>query len=241
MSFLVPQRRPQPELLDQKDLPIREIERSLADIRWVNRYWGGHRAADVSIFPRILARAGRQTLLDLGAGSADVPERLARKAARRGISLSFCSLDLQIAHLATARGLFGAAAGELVAGDALRLPFADGSFDWALSAQFFHHFSPEENVRVLREMGRVARRGVFVLDLRRHRVARAAVMTFGPIFFRSPLTIEDARISVEQAYTIPEVVAIARAAGLEDVDVRPAPPFRLVLSSRPANGTAREP
>jgi ubiquinone/menaquinone biosynthesis C-methylase UbiE len=237
VSFFVPDRRPQTEHLDQKGLPIREIERSLADIRWVNRYWGGHRAAETSILREILASAGDQTLLDLGAGSADVPERLARKSARRGISLSVCSLDLQIAHLATARGLFGGAVGRLVAGDALRLPFGDASFDWTLSAQFFHHFSPEENVRVLREMGRVARRGVFVLDLRRHRLARAAVMGLGPIFFHSSLTIEDARISVEQAYTIPEVAGLAREAGLENVAVRRAPPFRLVLSSmRPTRG-----
>ncbi|HET7451293.1 MAG TPA: methyltransferase domain-containing protein, partial [Thermoanaerobaculia bacterium] len=115
--------------------------------------------------------------------------------------------------------------------DARRAPFRDGSFDWVISAQFFHHFSPDENVGILREMARLARRGIFVLDLRRHAVARLAVMGLGPVLFRSDVTVADARMSVEQAYTPDEVGDIARRAGLIGFEVRPAPPFRLVLSS----------
>jgi hypothetical protein len=101
-----------------------------------------------------------------------------------------------------------------------------------ISAQFFHHFSPEENVGILREMARLARLGIFVLDLRRHAVARLAVMGLGPFLFRSGVTRVDARMSVEQAYTPAEVGDIARRAGLSEIAVRAAPPFRLVLSAR---------
>jgi SAM-dependent methyltransferase len=229
VSLLVPARRPQRELLDEAALPLDEVERSLADIRWINRFWGGHRAAR-TVLRAIVPAGPAQTLLDFGSGSTDVPVVLARRAARRGVRLSVVSLDVQLAHLATARGLFGASAPALVAADARRAPFGDGSFDWVISAQFFHHFSPEENVGILREMARLARRGIFVLDLRRHAVARLAVMGLGPVLFRSGVTVADARMSVEQAYTPDEVGEIARRAGLNRFDVRPAPPFRLVLS-----------
>lgn len=231
MSFLVPVRRPQREMLDDAVLPIDEIERSLADIRWVNRFWGGHRVARSAVLRAVLSGERAQSLLDFGSGSTDIPVVLARGAARRGIRLSVFSLDLQIAHLATARRLFGGAAPGLVAADARRAPFPDQSFDWVISAQFFHHFSPDENVGILREMARLARRGIFVLDLRRHAVARLAVMGLGPVLFRSGVTVSDARTSVEQAYTPAEVGEIARRAGLGRFDVRPAPPFRLVLSA----------
>ncbi len=233
MSFLVPERRPQREMLDGAGVPAEEIERSLADIRWINRFWGGHRVARSAVLGAIVAAARPQTLLDLGSGSTDVPIVLARKAARLGVRLDVCSLDVQVAHLAAARRLFGAAAPPLVAGDAKNTPFSDGSFDWVISAQFFHHFSPEENVGILREMARLARLGLFVLDLRRHAVARLAVMGLGPVFFRSGITLADARMSVEQAYTPGEVGDIARRAGLSAIAVRAAPPFRLVLSARP--------
>ena len=232
MSLLVPERRPQRELLDATDVPLEEVERSLADIRWVNRFWGGRRVAERAVLRAITAVGRPQSLLDLGSGSSDVPVALARKAARRGIRLSVASLDVRVAHLATARRLHSAGAPGLVAGDARQTPFSDGSFDWVISAQFFHHFSPEENVGILREMGRLARVGIFVLDIRRHAVARLAVIGLGPLCFRSPLTIEDARMSVEQAYTPAEVGEIARSAGLAACVVRRAPPFRLVLSAR---------
>jgi len=232
VSFLVPARRPQREMLDDAVLPIEEVERSLADIRWVNRFWGGHRVARCAVLGAILSAARPQTLLDLGSGSTDVPIVLARKASRRGVRLTPFCLDLQVAHLAAARRLYGGAAPALVAGDARRTPFPDGSFDWVISAQFFHHFSPDENVGILREMARLARLGIFVLDLRRHAIARLAVMGLGPFLFRSGVTRVDARMSVEQAYTPAEVGDIARRAGLSEIAVRSAPPFRLVLSAR---------
>jgi ubiquinone/menaquinone biosynthesis C-methylase UbiE len=233
VSFFVPKRRPQVELLDRGDLPPEEVEKSLGDIRFVNRCWGGIRAAEAAAL-RMLESDGskRATLLDLGSGTADVSLAVARRAHRRGISVRVVALDVQLAHLCEARRVSGSRAPGLVAADAISLPVADRSFDWAFSSLFLHHLSPEENVRVLREMARVARRGLFVVDLRRHRVARWFVGILGPIFFRSPVSVADGCASVEQAYTIDEVAEMARGAGLAGFQIRRVPPFRLALSAR---------
>lgn len=230
MILRLRERRPQPELLDADHLPLDEIEKSLGDIRRVNRFWGGRRAAETSLLRAIVSAGGAQSALDFGSGSGDLPAHLRRLAARAGIPLTMIALDRQIAHLATARRLFGV--DRLVAADALRAPLADASVDWVFSAQFFHHFSPEENARVLREMARIARRGLFVLDLRRNAAARALVVLFGRLIFRSRLSVTDGRISIEQAYTAREAAAIARRAGLRGVEARPTRPFRFVLGAR---------
>lgn len=233
MSFLVPERKPQTELLDRGGLPLEEVEKSLADIRFVNRRWGGIRTAEAAAL-RLLAAEGspRATLLDLGSGTADVSIAVARGAARRGISVKVVALDVQLAHLREARRISGAGSPPLLAADANALPVADRSVDWVFSSLFLHHLSPEENVHVLREMARVARRGLFVLDLRRHRVARWIVGLLGPLVFRSAVSVADGRVSVEQAYTIEEVTEMARGAGLVRFEVRKASPFRLELSAR---------
>lgn len=230
MIFRLRERRAQPELLDAENVPLGEIEKSLGDIRRVNRFWGGRRAAHDSLLRSIASVGSPQSVLDFGSGSGDLPADLRRRAARLGIALDVISLDRQVAHLATARRLFGV--GRLVAADALAAPLADASVDWVFSSQFFHHFSPEENVRILREMARIARRGIFVLDLRRHAAARALVVFFGPLIFRSRLSVADGRISIEQAYTPAEAAAIGRRAGLREVRARPTRPFRFVLSAR---------
>lgn len=46
-------------------------------------------------------------------------------------------------------------------GDIFNLPFADGSFDWAVSHRLFHHFETDDSrVRMLTSLARVAREGV---------------------------------------------------------------------------------
>ena len=233
MSFLVPTRRPQVELLDRGGLPPEEVEKSLADIRFVNRRWGGLRTAESAALRMLESDGSREaSLLDLGSGTADVALAVARRAKRRGISVRVVALDVQLAHLCAARRVSGRSAPDLLAADATRLPVADRSFDWVFSSLFLHHLSPEENVHVLREMARVARRGLFVVDLRRHRVARWIVGILGPIFFRSPVSVADGCASVEQAYTIDEVAEMARGAGLVGFELRRVSPFRLELSAR---------
>ena len=235
MSLLVPARRPQIERLDLGNLPAEEVEKSLEDIRFVNRFWGGHRSARAAAI-RLLDPDGPKsiTLLDIGSGTADVSLAVAGSLRRFGIAVRIVALDLQLSHLAVARRTSKASSGSpaLVAGNAIDLPLPDGSFDWVFSSLFLHHLSPEQNTRVLREMARVARRGLIVVDLRRHRVARWLVGALGPIFFRSAVSVADGCASVEQAYTVEEVAEIARSAGLSGFRVRKATPFRLELSAR---------
>jgi ubiquinone/menaquinone biosynthesis C-methylase UbiE len=234
---MVPRRRPRLEILDRGDLPPEEVEKSLADIRFVNRFWGGARAAS-SAADRLFWSAERShgSVLDLGTGTADVLREVARRAGRFGVSVRMIALDRQLAHLLGARRAARAAGPPghpvLLGGDARRLPLADRSVDWVFSSLFLHHFSPEENADVLREMARVARRGFFVIDLRRHRLARWFVGILGPLFFRSRVSVLDGCASVEQAYTVEEVEEIARIAGLAQFQVRRVPPFRLELSVR---------
>lgn len=52
--------------------------------------------------------------------------------------------------------------GQFVVGDALALPFEDGSFDRVLTGHFYGHLEEEERVRFLSEARRVARELVVV-------------------------------------------------------------------------------
>ena len=96
-----------------------------------------------------------------------------------------------------------------------------------------HHFSAPEAVAVLRNIGRLARTGYVVADLRRNWLAiRAAVClpTFG-----SPLFRQDAVQSCRAAFTVDELRAMARQAGLTDFQVhRHQGVFRMVLAGSTA-------
>ena len=83
------------ELMDGADYTAAELIENLADLRRVNRYLGGQRALTRHLFPMIEAAGLRRVrLLDVGAGSADIPAQIVSWARSRGIEVEFVALDL---------------------------------------------------------------------------------------------------------------------------------------------------
>ncbi len=187
------------------------MRRSLEDIDLVHRRWRGARALVRHLAPRIQAIGRPARILDVGAGSGTVAERLAAALSRTGGRARVVALDLQWRHLAAGRALCGPARPPAVGADAFRLPFPDGAFDFAVSTLFMHHFSPPENRALLSEFLRVARQGFAVLDLRRHVLPTLTLEVAGRIFFRTHTSIRDGVASLRQAYTRTEAAALARA------------------------------
>jgi SAM-dependent methyltransferase len=234
VSFFVPQRRPSRELLDDPSTPPEEMARSLRDIDLVNRRWGGSRVIERFLSARAGAGPEEISILDVGAGSGAFARRLAEGLSNGRRQARVVALDLQWRHLASGRRT---PAGHAVAADAFTLPFSDGCFDWVVSTLFFHHFSPEDNVRLLRSLAGAARGGFAVLDLTRHYLPLAFVSVAGRLLFESPVSVHDGKASVRQAYTAPEARAIASEA-VPGSRVEEIFPFRFLITG-PGLGRVR--
>lgn len=222
MSLLVPSRVDQEEHLDDHDAPIDEVERSLRDLRRINRYLGGKR-----IYAKLLRIAGGSgsSVLDIGTGTSDL-----LISAGRSISLRV-GLDFKIQHLLYGRtldGVTGTSRDPLsrVVGDGFALPFRTGSIEVITSAHFFHHFSPDENVRMLDECLRVASRAVLINDTRRNLIPLLTVRALSALRMVGSITRFDAPASVLRGYTIPEANDIARKTSARKFDVMRLMPFR---------------
>src|SRR5207247_4008528 len=83
---------------------------------------------------------------------------------------------------------------QFVRANALHLPFADASFDYAHTAMFLHHLDDADAAAVLREMARVSRRGIIAADLLRNRRAYAWITPF--TLMARPLVRHHARVTV---------------------------------------------
>ena len=119
-----------------------------------------------------------------------------------------------------------------IRGDALRLPFADGSFDYSISSLFTHHLDDVETVRVLEELSRVTRRRIFIIDLHRHPIAYCFYRTVGRLFLHNRLLREDGALSILRSFKPQELIDLASRAGLDDVRLERRFPYRLILSAR---------
>ena len=200
-----------PELLDTDSGTPAEIEANLADLRMVNRWFGG--AATMCELVRDVARrTGKRelSLLDVGGASGDIPVRVARQLEREGVRVSFVVLDRSAVHLNGTR--------RAVAGDALALPFGEGSFDLVGSSTFVHHLEPGELVRFINDSLRVARVAALVNDLRRS-PAHLALSYAGFALYRGRITRHDAPASVRRAYTPGELRELLEATRAQAVEV----------------------
>ncbi|KAB2862802.1 MAG: methyltransferase domain-containing protein [Anaerolineae bacterium] len=92
-----------------------------------------------------------------------------------------------------------------VCGDALALPFPTGSIDLVACSLLAHHFPADPLRTLLRELDRVARHRVVVVDLRRSWVAAAGIwLASFPLGFH-PISRHDGRVSVLRAFTPAEL------------------------------------
>src|SRR4051794_10216492 len=150
------------ELLDGPLDDPAALEANLRDLARINRLAGG-----TSLSQRAIAALGEvSSMLDVGTGGADIPMSLLAPAAAAGRTLSIAATDSRDEVLLAARrvrpsiermqGL------ELGIADGRSLPYPDASFDVAHASLVMHHLEPADAVAFLRELRRVARKGVVI-------------------------------------------------------------------------------
>ena len=207
-------RRREAEWIDAPDVDPALLRKGLRYIRRINRLLGYTRAtlSHLQRFSRHWKPAETIRIIDLATGSADIPRAILRWAGRRGLDVRVVGVDLHAGTIAEAAHERRDARLNIVRADVLDLPFADGSFDYAMTNMFLHHLDDEQVVTVLRNMNRVARRGIIAADLLRNRRAYAWIVLL--TLCANSMVKHDARVSVRQAFTRREVLELRQKAGL---------------------------
>ncbi len=206
--------------------PRPEALRSLADLRFVNR-WLGNRGSLLRAVRAYLPPGGR--LLDVGCGSGDVPAFL---LARLPGPLLAVGVDVKTLHLRAAPR-----AVRRVVADVRRLPFPDGAFEVVTASLFLHHFDEEELPAILAGLHRLARRALVVNDLHRARVPYFFGRAAFPLLFRSRVSVEDGLLSIRRGFRADELRAAFTRAGLPTVTVHREFPYRLLaVAARDGGG-----
>ncbi len=232
--MFTPERRRGIEILDDPSQDPALAVRSLRDVALANRLFGGRRAV-VDEVRAVIARglidraaadrATRQctptsemalTLLDIGTGLADIPSAVTQDAADRGLRVYSIGLELSpvIARAAAPACTWA------IAGDAMRLPFADASVDIITCSQVLHHFDDGAAHALLRECNRVARMGVVIGDLRRSWLAVAGLWCTSFLLGFHPVSRHDGVVSILRGYTAGELLRLVRRATGTRVQVR---------------------
>jgi ubiquinone/menaquinone biosynthesis C-methylase UbiE len=221
------------EHLDKGDYTAEEYEGCIVELQRVNRWLGDARALRDSLL-REIEKLNLQTfsVLDVGAGSGELLSVAAEWARENGRKAQLTGVELN-ARSAKAIAERASTFPEIIAlrGDAFRLPFVAGQFDYALCSLFTHHFQNADVVRILRELRRVSTRGIFVIDLHRHPFAYFFYTTIGRLFLHNRLIREDGALSILRSFTPEELLDLAQSAGLDNPRVARHFPYRVVLAA----------
>lgn len=219
------------ERMDAPDADPAALTRSLGHIAGVNRWLGGQRALRRHL-PWALPERRVCRVLDVGTGAGDLATSIIEWGRANGRTVRLTALDIHAGTLEIARARTGHVPQiRLVRGDALRLPFPDGTFDLAHLSMTLHHMEGPALVGSLEELRRVARGGrVLVGELERSIPNYLGARLLAATFWRSnPITRHDGPLSVLRAFTPAELLELGRDAGLRSAAVHRHPFYRLVL------------
>lgn len=227
------------EQMDDLSADKDELRRALYELRYVNIFLGGYPALRTHLNPYLrLRRRASVTILDLGTGIGDYPERMVRWGAEAGTEVTVTAVDANPAVVSEARAFLDdripAALRERVQveqADATRLTFPDDSFNLVTASLFLHHFDDPTAVAMLRNMARIASDGLIVNDLHRHRLAYLGIRTIASILPVTPMFANDGPLSVRRAFRPDELRRMASQAGLLNAVISRHWAFRLTLST----------
>ncbi len=217
----------QPERIDTGDYTAEEYDQFLVDIRLVNRFAGDNWALRASLFRDLKQEKTTSfSVLDVGAGSGELLRTCAAFARKTNRDSRLTGLELSersskaIREESTRFGEIDA-----VRADALELPFCENSFDYVICSLFTHHFHEKDVIKILKEISRVARKKVFVIDLHRHPFASILYKLFCAVFVKGILVKTDGALSIKRGFKPHELKGIA-----ENEDL-PKQGFRVISRS----------
>jgi SAM-dependent methyltransferase len=246
-------RSQQKEMMDFPDNPKEVLDEDLRNLRTLNRYLGGHRSV-LHGLDRLVGRGklSRFSLLDVGTGSGDIPARITHWAQQHGIKASIVALEpepvtARVAAILTQRQLnpsspllqrgkegdFRRREITVVRADGMAPPFRSASFDFVLASQLLHHFPEEKIVALLRTWSGLARRAIIVSDLVRHPIAYYGIRLLTRLFTRNVMTLTDAPLSVQRAFTMAEWHQLFRRAEIGPFQLFSVFPYRVLALVSP--------
>ncbi len=200
------------ELLDRSDCDPQLARQSYRFMEGVNRSYGGVRVV-LSALSRELPSwkpGARVRILDLGAGSCDIPLAIARWVQTHHRNVTITCVDQKSDALDLARtALSDAPNGSLTLERADLFEYEPAEpFDYALASMVLHHFSADEIATLIHHVRPFVRRALIVNDLRRSLVNYLACWFAVRPWGRG--VRHDALLSVRRGFTPAELRAILR-------------------------------
>jgi 2-polyprenyl-3-methyl-5-hydroxy-6-metoxy-1,4-benzoquinol methylase len=220
-------RSTQAEVMDDFHLPSAEIDPVLAGLAKMNRWFGAHQTI-IKALKKFPLKTG-DSLSDWGCGGGDTLVQLRRWSDKEQLNLKLTGIDAAPATICFARQNSAGCDIDYIQSDVLRDDLKPDQFDIVFSGLFSHHFADEEWVHLIRKMHNCSRRGVIITDLHRHWLLYYAVIGITRLLTKNKMVRVDGPLSVKRSFKRKEIIALMRAAQIDNYNLTWVWPFRWLL------------
>ncbi len=199
------------ELMDDLSLNTDDLRKNLDEIDTINRVLGGNEITIkcveklIEMFP-----SNRElTIVDLGCGSGTLLTLVSKVIKKRGLKVKCLGVDANpyiIEYAKQKNKLFHDVNFQTL--NIFSPEFKELKADIFVATLFFHHFTEEQLIPVLNTIYHNSAMGLVVNDLERNALAYYGIEVLTNLFSRSPLTKNDAKLSVLRGFSRVELQSI---------------------------------
>ncbi|NEW82482.1 MAG: methyltransferase domain-containing protein [Mariniphaga sp.] len=220
----------QSELLDAPDIPKSQLIHNLHELDFISRALGGHAISLNGIKELVTDKNKVYHIVDLGCGSGDLMQYIAKWAAKEGYKVKLTGVDRNpdvINYLNNYCKDFPEITG--VASDYRDYLKTGVSIDVIHSSLFCHHLTDDELSELFGYCKVNTKIGFVINDLHRHWIAYYGVHLITHLFNGTALSKNDGPISVLRAFKVKELRALLKKAGITGYSIHWKWAFRYLV------------
>lgn len=215
MKSIFSQRSNAVEIMDDLDCDGEVVHQTLRELEFINRTLGGNQITVDGVNSLLQNHKSLTPLeiIDLGCGGGDMLLLLSKKFPAKNMKLAGIDANPHIVEYARRNG--GNSNITFECTNILSEEFESKTFDIAIATLFFHHFSFEELVNVLKKLYSHVKVGIVINDLHRHPLAYYSIKLLTKLFSKSAMVKFDAPLSVLRGFSKKEIEYMLNKAGIK--------------------------
>ena len=217
-------RSTQKELLDQEEIPSKDLYQNLKELDFINHWLGGYNIS-FSALKKILKRAGSYTLVDIGCGGGDTLKRISQWNKKKGFDLDLYGIDLKPVCITYANEHLKDESVTFICDDYRNVFSHIKSVDIIHACLFCHHLSEQQLVGLVQFA--LENKTILVInDLERNPFAYYSIRILTRLFSSSYLVKNDAPLSVLRGFKKRDWQVILEKSGAQKYSVHNKWAFR---------------
>lgn len=212
------------ELLDEEDIPPKDLFQNLRELDFINHWLGGYNIS-FSALKKIIKPDQKCKLVDIGCGGGDTLKRISTWNKKRNFQLDLNGIDIKPVCIEYATGNVEDVNVTFICDDYRNVFQYLEKADIIHACLFCHHLSEEQLIELVRFA--LQHQSILVInDLERNPIAHYSIKILTQLFSKSYLVKNDAPLSVLRGFKKKEWLDILRKSGAKKYSVRNKWAFR---------------